>query len=209
VGRLSIETVGVDQALDSLRSGRPVILPTDTVYGLCASPYGERPVRGAYALKGREAEQPSALLASDVDMLLECLPELRSRVGPVLRELLPGPFTLVVPNPARRFRWLAGTNPDAIGVRVPELPAPADAVVARIGAVMATSANLPGGPDPASVDEVPRELLEGCGAVLDAGELPGTPSTVIDMTGDEPRVLREGAIPADEALRRVAGLLGQ
>jgi L-threonylcarbamoyladenylate synthase len=209
VGRLSIETVGVEQALDALRSGRPVILPTDTVYGLCASPYGERPVRRAYALKGREAAQPSALLASDVDMLLECLPELRSRVGPVLRELLPGPFTLVVPNPARRFRWLAGTNPDAIGVRVPELPAPADAVVARIGAVMATSANLPGGPDPASVDEVPRELLEGCGAVLEAGELPGTPSTVIDLTGDVPRVLREGAIPADEALRRVAGLLGQ
>jgi L-threonylcarbamoyladenylate synthase len=209
VERLSIGTVGVDQALDALRSGRPVILPTDTVYGLCASPYGERPVRRAYALKGREAAQPSALLASDVDMLLECLPELRSRVGPVLRELLPGPFTLVVPNPARRFRWLAGTNPDAIGVRVPELPAPADAVVARIGAVMATSANLPGGPDPASVDEVPRELLEGCGAVLDAGELPGTPSTVIDLTGDEPRVLREGAIPADEALSRVAGLLGQ
>ena len=186
-----------------------MILPTDTVYGLCASPYGERPVRRAYALKGREPAQPSALLASDVDMLLECLPELRSRLGPVLRELLPGPYTLVVPNPARRFRWLAGTNQDAIGVRVPELPAPADAVVARIGAVMATSANLPGGPDPANVDEVPRELLEGCAAVVDVGELSGTPSTVIDLTGDEPRVLREGAIPADEALGRVAGLVGQ
>ena len=108
-------TVGVDQALDALRAGRPVILPTDTVYGLCASPYGERPVRRAYALKGREPAQPSALLASDVDMLLECLPELRSRLGPVQRKLLPGPYTLVVPNPARRFRWLAGTNPDAIG----------------------------------------------------------------------------------------------
>jgi len=206
---VSIGTVGVDQALDVLRADRPVILPTDTVYGLCASAYGERPLRRAYALKGREPAQPSALLASDVDMLLECLPELRSHLGPVLRELLPGPYTLVVPNPARRFRWLAGTNPDAIGVRVPELPAPADAVVARIGAVMATSANLPGGPDPANVDEVPRELLEGCAAVVDVGELPGTPSTVIDLTGDEPRVLREGAILAEEALGRVAGLVGQ
>jgi L-threonylcarbamoyladenylate synthase len=209
MGRLSIGTVGVDKALDALRSGSPVILPTDTVYGLCASPYGARPVSRAYALKGREPTQPSALLASDVDMLLECLPELRSRLGPALRELLPGPFTLVVPNPARRFRWLAGTNPDAIGVRVPELPAPADAVVARIGAVMATSANLPGEPDPASVDAIPRELLEGCAAVVDAGELPGVPSTVIDLTGDAPRVLREGAVPADAALERVAGLVGQ
>lgn len=206
---MSVGTVGVDQALDALRSGRPVILPTDTVYGLCANPYSERPVQRAYALKGREPVQPSALVASDVDMLLECLPELRSRLGPVLRELLPGPFTFVVPNPARRFRWLAGTNPDAIGVRVPELPAPADDVVARIGAVMATSANLPGGPDPASVDEIPKELLDGCGAVVDAGELPGTPSTVIDLTGDEPQVLREGAVPAEEALERVTGLIGQ
>jgi L-threonylcarbamoyladenylate synthase len=205
---MSVGAVGVDQALSALRSGRPVILPTDTVYGLCANPYDERSVRRAYELKGREPAQPSALLASDVDMLLECLPELRSRLGPVLRQLLPGPFTLVVPNPARRFRWLAGTNPNAIGVRVPELPEPADAVVARIGAVMATSANLPGGPDPASVAEIPRELLEGCAAVLDAGELPGVSSTVIDLTG-EPRVLREGAVPAEEALGRVAGLVGQ
>lgn len=206
---MTLGTVSVEQALDGLRSGRPVILPTDTVYGLCANPYDERWVRQAYALKGREPVQPSALLASDVDMLVECLPELRSRLGSVLRELLPGSFTLVVPNPARRFRWLAGTNPDAIGVRVPQLPAPADEVVARIGAVMATSANLPGGPDPASVDEIPRELLEGCAAVVDVGELPGVPSTVIDLTGDTPRVLREGAVPADEALARVAGLVGQ
>ena len=206
---MTFGTVGVDQALDGLRSGRPVILPTDTVYGLCANPYGERWVRQAYALKGREPIQPSALLASDVDMLLECLPELGSHVGAVLRELLPGPFTFVVPNPARRFRWLAGTNPDAIGVRVPQLPAPADEVVARIGAVMATSANLPGGPDPASVDEIPRELLDGCAAVVDVGGLPGTPSTVIDLTAEAPRILREGAVSADEALARVAGLAGQ
>jgi L-threonylcarbamoyladenylate synthase len=206
---MSLETVGDEKALDALRSGGPVILPTDTVYGLCANPYEERWVQRAYMLKGREPVQPSALLASDVDMLLECLPELRSRLAPVLRELLPGPFTLVVPNPARRFRWLAGTNPDAIGVRVPQLPAPAHEVVARIGAVMATSANLPGGPDPASVDEIPRELLEGCAAVIDVGQLPGVPSTVIDLTGEAPRVLREGAVPADEALAQVAGLVGQ
>jgi len=199
----------VERAVAALRAGRPVILPADTVYGLCANPYTEGPVRRVYELKGREPLQPTALVASDVDMLLECLPELRSRLGPVLRELLPGPFTLVVPNPARRFRWLAGTNTDAIGVRVPELPAPADAVVARIGAVMATSANLPGGLDPANVDEVPRELLEGCAVAMDGGELPGIPSTVIDLTGDEPQVLREGAVPAAEALERVAGLVAE
>ena len=199
----------IDHAVAALRSGRPVILPTDTVYGLCANPYSEDPVRRAYKLKGRDPHQPSALLASDVDMLLECLPELRSRIGPVLRSLLPGPFTLVVPNPARRYPWLTGSNPVAIGVRVPDLPAPADAVLARVGAVMATSANRHGGPDPASLEEVPPELLAGCAAAIDAGELPGIPSTVIDLTGDEPELLREGAVTAEEALKRVAGLVAE
>ena len=199
----------IDHAVAALRSGRSVILPTDTVYGLCANPYSEDPVRRAYKLKGRDPHQPSALLASDVDMLLECLPELRSRIGPVLRSLLPGPFTLVVPNPARRYPWLTGSNPVAIGVRVPDLPAPADAVVARVGAVMATSANLHGGPDPASLEEVPPELLAGCAAAIDAGELPGIPSTVIDLTRDEPELLREGAVTAEEALKRVAGLVAE
>jgi L-threonylcarbamoyladenylate synthase len=193
----------VDRGVGALRSGRPVILPTDTVYGLCANPYSEEPVRRAYELKGRDLVQPTALVASDVDMLLECIPELRGRVGRVLRALLPGPFTLVVPNPARRYRWLTGSNPEALGVRVPELPSPADAVLSRVGAVMATSANLVGGRDPARLEDVPQELLEGCAAAIDAGELPGIPSTVIDLTGEEPRVLREGVVPGAEVIARL------
>lgn len=199
----------VEAAVGALRAGLPVVLPTDTVYGLCANAYSEESVRRAYELKGREPLQPSALLAGDVDMLLECLPELRGRVGAILRTLLPGPFTLVVPNPAGRYRWLTGERADTIGVRVPELPAPAEAVLSRAGLVMATSANLPGGPDPARLEDVPDKILEGCGAVIDAGELPGVPSTVIDLAGDEPRVLREGAVSEAEALKRVTGLVAE
>lgn len=199
----------VEAAVGALRAGLPVVLPTDTVYGLCANAYSEESVRRAYELKGREPLQPSALLAGDVDMLLECLPELRGRVGAILRALLPGPFTLVVPNPAGRYRWLTGERADTIGVRVPELPAPAEAVLSRAGLVMATSANLPGGPDPARLEDVPDKILEGCGAVIDAGELPGVPSTVIDLAGDEPRVLRQGAVSEAEALKRVTGLVAE
>jgi len=199
----------VEAAVGALRAGLPVVLPTDTVYGLCANAYSEVPVRRAYELKGREPLQPSALLAGDVDMLLECLPELRGRVGAILRALLPGPFTLVVPNPAGRYRWLTGERADTIGVRVAQLPAPAEAVLSQAGLVMATSANLPGGPDPARLEDVPVKILEGCGAVIDAGELPGVPSTVIDLAGDEPRVLREGAVSDAEALKRVTGLVAE
>ena len=76
-------------------------------------------------------------------------------------------------------------------------------VLEEIGAVVATSANLPGGPDPRRLEEVPDTIRAGAAAVLDAGEVPGTPSTVVDVTGAEPRILREGAVPATEVLRRL------
>ena len=192
----------VDDAVAAIKAGKPVILPTDTVYGLCADAYREAPARRLYRLKGRSEIAPTALVASDVDVLLECVPELRGRAATIARALLPGPYTLVLPNPARRFRWITGTNPEAIGVRVPELPTPAREIIARVGAVVATSANKPGEPDPRTLDEVPEEIRSGCGAVVDGGRLPGTPSTVVDFTAPDPRVIREGAAPAHDALAR-------
>src|SRR4051794_13541663 len=112
----------VTAVVDALRAGRPVVLPTDTVYGLCAAAYRSEPVERMYRLKGRDGAQPTALVAGSVDMLLECVPELRGRAGVIARALLPGPYTLVLANPARRFRWLTGLRPDTIGVRVPVLP---------------------------------------------------------------------------------------
>jgi L-threonylcarbamoyladenylate synthase len=194
----------MSDAVRALRAGKPVILPTDTVYGLCASAYTSQPAERLYELKGRDAQQPSALLAADLDMLLECVPELRGRAATIARALLPGPYTLILPNPARRYRWVTGATPEAVGVRVPELPPEAESVVAHIGCVVATSANLAGGPDPRRVDEIPEAILHGVGAVVDAGELPGMPSTVLDFTGAEPRVIREGAASAAAAFERVA-----
>ena len=197
-----------DAAVEAVLAGRLIVLPTDTVYGLCASPYREDPVRRLYRLKGREEMQPTALVGSDLDMLLECVPELRGRTGTILRALLPGPYTVIAPNPSRRFRWLAGARPDTIGLRVPALTGAAAEVLDRVSAVAATSANLPGERDPARVDEIPEAIRAGCEVVVDAGELPGVPSTVVDITGAEPRVLREGAVSADEALQRITAAVG-
>jgi L-threonylcarbamoyladenylate synthase len=198
----------VDQAVSALRAGEPVVMPMDTVYGLCAYPYRSEPARRLYELKQRDQSQPVALVACDLDMLFECVPELRGRAATYARALLPGPLTLILPNPAERYRWLTGARPDTIGVRVPDLGGPSKAVLEQVGAVAATSANLTGQPDPKTLDAVPAEIRDACGALIDGGELPGTPSTVIDLTGPEPHVVREGAVPADEALARLAALVG-
>jgi L-threonylcarbamoyladenylate synthase len=190
-------------AVAALREGKPVVMPFDTVYGLAADPHREAPTRRLYELKGRDQTAPSALVARDVDYLLECLPEIKGRAASLARLLLPGPVTLVLPNPAGRFRWLTGTNPEAIGVRVPDFDGPGAEVLAGIGVLVATSANHPGGPDPKRLDEVPEDIRQGAAALVDGGDLPGSPSTVIDLTGETPRILREGALPAEEALRRL------
>ena len=180
----------VHAAVAALRARRPVILPTDTVYGLCALPFRPEPVERIFRLKGRDLAKPIALLAADLDALLHVLPELDATLT---EGLLPGPYTLIVPNPARRFPWLTGDNPSAIGVRIAELPPESAEVLREAGVVCATSANAAGGPNPRRVQDIPEEIRNACGAVIDAGELPGTPSTVLDLTGDEPLVLREGA----------------
>lgn len=197
----------VEAAVESIRGGRLAVVPTDTVYGLATSGYSEGPVRRLYRVKGRAELQPTALVAADVEFLLECVPELRGKVAVLVRSLLPGPYTLVLPNPARRFRWLTGTRPDAIGVRVPAVDGLAREVLSGVGAMVATSANLAGGPDPATIAEVPERIRDAVEAVVDAGPLPGIPSTVVDLTGSEPVVLREGAVSADEVLRLVGAVL--
>ena len=159
----------MNEAVAALQAGQAVILPTDTVYGLCALPEHEDVL---YELKGRDRSKPVALLAADI----EALPADLDRA--VLERYLPGAYTLVF---------------GEIGVRVPELPPEAAEVVRAVGVVTATSANLSGGPDPRRIDEIPEEIRAACGAIVDAGELPGTPSTVIDVTGPEPVVLRQGA----------------
>jgi L-threonylcarbamoyladenylate synthase len=161
-----------EAAVAALRAGRAVILPTDTVYGLCALPEHEDVL---YELKGRDRSKPVALLAADVDALVAAVPGLDRSL---LDRYLPGAFTLVV---------------GAVGVRVPDLPPAAAEVVRAVGVVASTSANLSGGPDPRCIEDVPEEIRAAVGAIVDGGELPGVPSTVIDVTGPEPRVLRQGA----------------
>jgi tRNA threonylcarbamoyl adenosine modification protein (Sua5/YciO/YrdC/YwlC family) len=183
----------VEQAIAALRAGETVILPTDTVYGLCAAPEHADRLAG---LKGRPVSMPVALLCADVARLLELVPAAAGYAG-----ALPGPYTLILPDAAGRFPQLGGG--ETIGVRVPVLTGAAAEILGQVGAVAATSANRHGGADPRRLEDVPAELRRACASEVDGGELPGVASTVVDLTGPRPHVLREGAVPAVEALRRL------
>jgi tRNA A37 threonylcarbamoyladenosine synthetase subunit TsaC/SUA5/YrdC len=148
------------------------------------------------------------MIAASVEMLIECVPELRGRSEVIVRTLLPGPFTLVLKNPVRRYAWLTGERPDTIGVRVAELPTESQYVLDAVGAVAATSANDPGDLSPASLADVPDRIRAGSAAELDAGVLSGLASTVIDFSGTEPVVLRVGAGDPEEAIALAAEALG-
>jgi L-threonylcarbamoyladenylate synthase len=173
-----------------IRAGGVAVFGADTVYGLACDPENAAAVTRMYELKGRPPDKPAALMFFDAEL---ALPLLGARTRAVAERLLPGPVTLLVPNPEQRFP-LAGGG-DRLGLRVPHLPALAGVRVP----LLQTSANLAGGPDARSLDEVPRSIRDGADLVLDAGQLPGTASTVVDLGGFDAAglwgVVREGAVP--------------
>ncbi len=175
-----------------MRDGELALLPTDTVYGLAAAAGRPDVCRRLYELKQRPVDQPTAIMLGSVARLMEAVPELSDRTTDICRKLLPGPVTLIVPNPAGRFAHLCGSAPDRIGVRVPDLETAVAGLADAVGGLVITSANERGGPDPARLDQVPRSIRAAAGFEVDGGELPGVPSTVIDVTGEQPRVLRPG-----------------
>lgn len=156
---------------ECVRAGGVVVFPADTVYGLACDPENTEAVARLYALKGRPPTKPAAVMFFS----LSDLPPIPGRA----RELLPGPVTLLIP----------GSEGTKLGVRFPKttLSGPP---------VLQSSANRSGEPDARTLDEVPQEIRDGADLVIDGGPLPGTPSTVIDLTVDPYRIVREGALPA-------------
>jgi L-threonylcarbamoyladenylate synthase len=184
-----------------LADGGVAVFPTDTVYGICCDPDNESAARRLYGLKGRSPARASAVMFFSLDAALEALDQLGDAERDALRALLPGPVTLLLANRALRFTAACRSDPATLGLRVPRLP---DALAALEGVgrpLMQSSANFSGEPDARSLGQVPAALLEGADLVLDGGELPGVPSTVIDLRDlDECgrwHVLREGALGKD------------
>jgi L-threonylcarbamoyladenylate synthase len=138
----------------------------------------------------------------EVGVLLDALPEVGARTRGALERLLPGPVTVVVANPARRFPLACGPDPLSLGVRVPALTGALEPLRAVRWPVLQTSANVSGAPDSRRIEDVDERIRSSVDLVLDAGELPGIASTVVDLSDYESdgtwSLLREGALPASE-----------
>jgi L-threonylcarbamoyladenylate synthase len=178
-----------------ISEGGVAVFPADTVYGLACDPLDAAAVERLYALKGRPPTKPAAVMFFDVGLALAAAPEVGSRTRAALERLLPGPVTVLVPNPAERFPLACGPAPTTLGLRVPVVEALAGVRVP----VLQSSANLAGGPDTSRLADVPDEIRAGADLVIDGGELPGTPSTVVDLRRYEESgqwgVARTGAVP--------------
>ena len=185
--------------------GGVAVFPADTVYGLATEPDSREGVERLYRLKRRLPDKPSAVMFFQVELALAALPELGDRTRAVVEALLPGPVTILLPNPARRFPLACAIEPDRIGIRVPLLEGALAPLASVRWPVLQSSANLAGEPEARRVDEVAPEIRAGADLVLDGGDLPGTPSTVVDFSAWESGgtfdVVREGAFPVDAVVR--------
>lgn len=179
-------------------AGGLAIFPADTVYGLACDPDAEEAVQRLYRLKGRDAGKPAAVLLFSLELALDALSELGPRTSAALEALLPGGLTVLLPNPAGRWPLACGSEPSTLGLRVPALPVPLAALHTVRWPVMQSSANASGEPDARRLADVPAALREAADLVLDGGELPGTPSTVLDLRAFEAdgtwAVVREAAV---------------
>ena len=188
-------------------AGGIALFPADTVYGLATGAESEAGVARLYALKGRPERKPAAVMFFDLDLALAALPELEPRTRAAVERLLPGPLTCLLPNPGGRYPLACGPDPATIGLRVPRLAGPLAALASMAAPVLQSSANPSGGPDARRLDDVDEGLRRGVDLELDGGELPGVPSTVVDLRAYERdarwTVVREGAVSRD----RLAALL--
>jgi L-threonylcarbamoyladenylate synthase len=207
VNVVSIEREGAPAARSALErcvaEGGVAVFPADGLYGLACDPLNAEAIERIHRLKGRDEGKPSAVMYLSPLAMRELVEGLGPRTREAVGALLPGPLTLVVPNPERRYPLACRAAPERLGVRL--IGGPLDGVMCPL---FQTSANRSGEPAPGRFDDVPPEIVAGVDLAIDGGALTGEPSTVVDLSGYEGSgewaVLREGAVSADELARALA-----
>jgi L-threonylcarbamoyladenylate synthase len=186
-------------------AGGVAVFPSDGLYGLACDPLDAGAIAKVHRLKGRDDGKPSAVMYFSPLAIRELVSALGPRTKAAVSALLPGPATLVVANPQRRYPLACRQDPERLGIRLIGGP-----LAGTMSPVFQTSANLSGEPAPARFEDVPDSILDGADLAIDGGELPGLPSTVVDVTAiDEDgswRVLRDGALSPGDLASKLASV---
>jgi L-threonylcarbamoyladenylate synthase len=205
--RISIAEDGAEAARSALErcvaGGGIAVFPADGLYGLACDPLNEQAVDRIQGLKGRGDRKPSAVMYFSPLAIRELVADLGPRTRDAAAALLPGPVTLVVANPRRRYPLACREDPERLGVRLIDGP-----LAGAMTPVLQTSANRSGGAAPHRFADVAEDILAGADLAIDGGELTGTPSTVVDLTELDStgawRVLRDGGL-SRESLESALG----
>ena len=193
---------GVQAAVDAIRRGELIVLPTDTVYGVAVSSRVAGATGQLFALKARETAQPLAVLVADLDQGLDLVDLSRldvaaaGRVRRLMEAHWPGALTLVLPRATAHAELALGGDPSTIGVRCPSSEI-VRTLAARVGPLVTTSANRSGEPTPSDAAQAAESLTGAVSVVIDGGACTVAPSTVLDATGNTFRLLRDGPISID------------
>jgi len=206
---VSIERGGTDPARAALEgcvgTGGVAIFPADTLYGLACDPLNPEAVDRIHTIKGRDEQRPSAVMYFSPLAMRELVSGLGPRTRDAVGALLPGPVTLIVANPQRRYPLACREDPERLGVRLIEGP-----LSGAMTPVFQTSANRSGAPAPSSFGEIDEEILGQVDLAIDAGDLIGEPSTVVDVAGIDAgggwEILRNGALPRAEVDIRLGAI---
>jgi L-threonylcarbamoyladenylate synthase len=205
--RVSIEEDGADAARAALEHcvarGGVAVFPADGLYGLACDPLDAEAIARIHEIKGRDDGKPSAVLYFSPLAMRELVESLGPRTRAAVGALLPGPVTLVLANPERRYPLACREDPERLGVRLIGGP-----LAGAMCPLFQTSANLSGEPAPGAFLEVPAGIAEAADVVIDGGTLSGLPSTVVDVTaiesGGDWTILREGGLSVGDVASRLA-----
>ncbi|MFK4887169.1 L-threonylcarbamoyladenylate synthase [Lactococcus petauri] len=194
----------VEKAIAALKAGELAVLPTETVYGIFADATNEAAVQKLYAVKGRPVEKALNMNVADYDTILKFSVHQPAYLEKLVKTFLPGPLTIILEASSEVPEWIH-VGKTTVGFRMPSIPATQE-VIKALGVLVGPSANLTGSPSPRFYEDLTSAILDKAAVALQDDSIYGLDTTILDLSGEKPKILRQGAITAQELLDAVPEL---
>ena len=191
----------ISKAIYALKNGDVIVYPTDTLYGLGADIHNDHAIRKVFRIKKRPFNDPLSVAVSDFDEV-EKIAKTDERTQKLVEQFLPGKLTLILEKKSSVSDTITGGLKN-IAIRIPDNKIAME-ILSNFGPITATSANIHGLKTPYIINEINMQLKENVAVYLDDGKLEGEPSTIVDLTNNEVKILRKGAIPEKDVLDAIS-----